>query len=85
MEIIDWNEELVVWYNRVLIPFTCRVLSSKRDATKVQLHNGIKRNDVQMLSSQPQSDNRQAALLCLLLVLVVLSPGNERQGSLDVS
>ena len=74
-----------MWYSRGPVSSTCRILSSKRDATKVQLHNGIKGNDVRMLSSQPQSNNRQAAPRCLLLVLVVLSPGNERQGSLGVS
>ena len=79
------TEELLIWDNRGTVPSICRTLSSERNASKVQFHNGIKEDEVRMLNSQPQLDNRQAAPLCLLLVLVVLSPGNGRRGSIVAS
>lgn len=79
------TEVLLIWYNRGTVPSICRTLSSERNASKVQFHNGIKEDEVRMLNSQPQLDNRQAAPLCSLLVLVALSPGNGRRGPLVAS
>ena len=57
----------------------------ERNACKVHVHDGIKENDMQMLSSRPQLNNRPAAPLYSLPALVVLSLGNGRRESLDVS
>lgn len=65
-----------MWYSQDPVPSTCQDLSLKRNASKVQDHVGIRENDVRMLSSRRQSDNRQAAPLCSLLGLAVLSLDN---------
>lgn len=79
------TEERLIWYSRGTVPSICRILSSERNASKVQFHHGIKGDEVRMLSSRPQLNNRQAAPLCSLLVLFALSPGNGRRESLVAS
>lgn len=78
-------EERLIWYKSSTSPSICRILSSERNASKVQFHNGIKGDEVWMLSSQPQLNTRQAPPQCSLLVLFALSLGNGRRGSLVAS